>query len=336
MERRSAEAPEPLDVRQLRAVQLAHAADQHARAQRLGGTVLRAHVYPPFAARLVELGRLHLGIEADLRLHAVLTRGAREIALQLGLAREELLPVGVGLEGIAVEVVAHVHAAARVGVLVPGAAHAGVLLDDHVRNAFLLQADAREDPGHAGADDQHRQRLALRGRYMRQRDLARVAPVELHLLEHHRHVSRGHLAGNQEAHHALQRCGIRGRRQRAATVAVGPDHLQRAASHLGLLPGWHRALHVVQERQHRADVAVEQARVTRHVDHRHHQAGDARLRERRRDGRVVVGDRFAGRVDTVRHGGCSGGMPVRDIIRRRAISRLITIAQGSQRVRGRR
>jgi hypothetical protein len=46
-------------------------------------------------------------------------------------------------------------------------------------------------------------------RNVRERDLAGVAPVELGLLEHHRHVFGRHLAGDEEAHHALQRVGDR-------------------------------------------------------------------------------------------------------------------------------
>ena len=85
---------------------------------------------------------------------AARSRGAaREVLAQHALRREVLRPV-VGREGVRVDVVRAVDAAAGIRVLEPRPADVGVLLDDRVGDVGLLQADGREQPRHAGADDQ--------------------------------------------------------------------------------------------------------------------------------------------------------------------------------------
>ena len=198
--------------------------------------------------------------------------------------------------------VAHVHAAARVAVLEPGAPDAGVLLDHRVGQARLLEADGRQQARHAAADhDDVEFPLRLRRDIGAPEEPARIPPVELHLLEHHRHVLLRHLAGHQEAHHLVDNLFGGRRLQPTAAVAIGLDDLEGLGAHQGLRLLGHEALDLVQEDARGAERSAQQARVPRHVDHRQHQRGDAHLLEGRRDGGVVVRDRGTGRVDALGH-----------------------------------
>jgi hypothetical protein len=95
---------------------------------------------------LVVVGGDDLRLEADLVADAVLVHAGLEVGLELAALREELRPFRIGLEGVAVEVVADVHAAPGVGILEPGSPDVRVLLDHRVRNSGLLEADRREQP----------------------------------------------------------------------------------------------------------------------------------------------------------------------------------------------
>ena len=103
---------------------------------------------------LVPVGREQVGVEADVRHHAVAVRAVAQVLEDLGLRREGARPVRVGREGERVEMRGHVAATARIGVVAPGAADVrGALEHREVELALLPELDCHAEPGEAGADD---------------------------------------------------------------------------------------------------------------------------------------------------------------------------------------
>ena len=122
-----------------------------------------------------------------------------------------------------------------------------VLLDHRVGDAGLSQADAGEQPRHAGPDDHHAEgRLRLGGHRVERRHPAGVGPVELELLEHHRHVLVGDLLRHEEVHHLVHDLGRGRRREHAPAVAVGPDDVEGRGPCGRLVLGAHEPLHLVE------------------------------------------------------------------------------------------
>jgi hypothetical protein len=148
----AAKALHPRQLRIGRAVELAAGADQ-----RLGLQAFAAdQLDPPQPARGVELGALHLGVEANLRTQPVLVHALQDIGVDFRLRRVLARPVVLGLEGKRIEVRRHVAGGARIVVVAPGAADlAGLFQQQEVVLAGLAQLHGQAQAGEAAADDQH-------------------------------------------------------------------------------------------------------------------------------------------------------------------------------------
>ena len=177
------------------------------------------------------------------------------------------------LKAVAVEVISDVHPCAGIGVLPPRASDAGILLDDRERDAGFLEPNSGQQAGFAGPDDDdgklascgHRERWAG----------SSVAPVELHLLEHHRNVFLWHRLADQPLHHLVEQFGADRSGVGTSTVAVVADDVQRDLADGGLVLFGHVALHLVQEQSGWLEGAADQLGVAGHVHQRQHQRRNA-------------------------------------------------------------
>ncbi len=138
VERRSLERVAAGDVGELRPVELTDGADDGVRVHRLGAR-RASHFHRPGLGRVVPGGRLDLGVEVDVLAELERVGAVAEVVEQHVLGREVERPVVPLRERVAVVVVRVVDAAAGIGVLPPRAADLAVLLDDHERDAGLLQ-----------------------------------------------------------------------------------------------------------------------------------------------------------------------------------------------------
>jgi len=189
--------------------------------------------------------------------------------------------------------VADVHACARIRVLPPGSAHARILFEHRVGHARLLQPDRRQQarlpaPHHDDRKPPPRRAVGRHGR-----DTA-IAPVELHLLEHHRHVLVRDVGADKPVHHAFELGGIDRRRLRTSAVAVVADDVQRDLACGRLVVLGHEPLDFVQEDAGGPQRAAEQRRIAAHVHTRHEQRGNRHVFQRRGDLRVRRGERRTG------------------------------------------
>ncbi len=188
-----------------------------------------------------------------------------------------------------------VHAAAGVGVLEPGAADVGVLLEDRMRDARLLQADRRVDPGHAGTDDGHVEGLlALARDVVERRRRVGILAVQRELLLQELDVVAVHRLADDEVDHLLDRLAGRRRRERALAVAPFAERLEGVLADLLLMRLGDAGLRVAEEVRARADLAAEQLQITGEVYQRAHQRRDVRLLERVPERLVVGGERLDG------------------------------------------
>jgi hypothetical protein len=160
VERRAFEGLPAGDVRERRAVELAHGTHDSVELLFCLGPVAGLYLERP-GVHLVVVARLgHLAAEADAGPEAELLDQTLEVGQQVGLGREARRPV-VGLrEREAVELVGHVDAAAGVDVLEPGAADLGVLLEHGHGDAGLAQAVCGGQPRRARADHGATERAA--------------------------------------------------------------------------------------------------------------------------------------------------------------------------------
>jgi len=123
---------------------------------------------------------------------------------------------------------------------------------------------------------------------------ALVAALELHLLEHHRHVFVGHVGADKPAHHLADQRGARRRRELRPAVAVFADRVEGELADLTFRLLRHEALHFVQEQALWPQLAADPRRIARDVHEREHERRDAHVFERRGDRGVVFGDRQPG------------------------------------------
>ena len=277
VERRAGEVLLPVDVGRWGRLSWPDRADHRARRQRRRRAVAVARAHGPRRGVVVPRRLGDLGLPPHVPADVVLVHDGLEVGLQLGLFGEEVRPLIGRLEAVAVEVIADVDPRAGVGVLVPRAADACVLLHDGERDAGLLEPDAGQQSGLAASDHDDREVV---GRRLADRTALGVAAVELHLLEHHRHVLGRHRLADQPLHHLLQQLGADGLGFRAAAVAVVGDHLERDLADRGLVLLGHVALHLVEEQPCGLELAADQARVAGHVHQRQHQRRDADVEQR--------------------------------------------------------
>ena len=153
VKRRPGERVAPVDVGQLRSVQLARCVDDGV--ERVGARIRPSRstvLHLPRCRIVVERHGLHRGREPDEPAHAELVGEAPEVVEQRGLCREVLRPVVALGERVAEEMAGDIDPAARVGVLQPGAADLGVLLVDDGVDAGLTQPVRGQQARHAGTD----------------------------------------------------------------------------------------------------------------------------------------------------------------------------------------
>ena len=227
-------------------VELAHRADHRSGPQHLVAAVGITNGDRPIARVVVPRRRDDLSVEPDMFGDTVAVHYVDEVVLQLGLAREELRPVVGRLEAVAVEVVPDIDPGAGIAVLPPGSANSGVLLDHRVGNPGLLESDRSQQPGLPGADHDHRKIRASPGGGP-EFGLARIAAVETHLLQHHRHVLVTDVAGDQPGHHLLEAGSIDRRRFGTAAIAIVTDDVEGEGTRRGLVVLGHVTLHLVEE-----------------------------------------------------------------------------------------
>ncbi len=216
VERRSLERVAARDVGELRPVELTDRADDGVRVHRLG-TGGAVHLHGPRLGRVVPRDRLDRGVEVDVLAELERVGAVAEVVEQHVLRREVERPVVALRERVAVVVVRVVDSAAGIAVLPPRAADFTVLLDDHERDARLMQSMRGEQPGHAGADDDHVE--VDRGIDVPRRRPTVLAPVRELLLEQ-RQVRRHLLAADRVLHDLQQHVVAGDRRGLRACVAV--------------------------------------------------------------------------------------------------------------------
>ena len=153
VKRRAREAIAPRDVGKLRTVELADGAHDGVGFEGLLGAAGDAHTHLPPVVIVVPRRREDLGLEADVLAQSERISTRTEVTVQHVLRREMERPVVTLCERVAVVVIRVVDAASRILVLPPGAADITILLEDHERDAGLLQAMGREQPRHPRADD---------------------------------------------------------------------------------------------------------------------------------------------------------------------------------------
>ena len=130
---------------------------------------------------------------------------------------------------------------------------------------------------------------------------ALVLAVQFQFLQHHRDIIPGHFLGYQEFHHPVHRIGVGRRWQRAPAVAQFPDYLQGPRADGRLAVFIHITLEFIDVHAHGSDLAIEQASVSTHMNHRHDQAGDAGIFQRGGNGGIVLVDTEAGGVLFLAH-----------------------------------
>ena len=179
----------------------------------------------------------------------------------------------------------------------PCAAHVAVAFDDLEGDAGFLQADAGEQPRHAGAHHQHLKAGALRCRQLKQaRHTVGIFAVERKLrLQKVSILRRQRLAGGEVDHLVYQR-RIRGRRQRFAPVSVRLEGGERPSPHRRLVFRRDAALRIHQEPRGGARLAADDRRIAREMHQRIHQRRHMGILERRANGCVVRMDRFSGQT----------------------------------------
>ncbi len=268
----------PVDRRQVRTVELSDGADDRARREFGDRAVAIARQDRPRRCGVIPRSLGHLGFPADVRRDVVLVHHALEIGLQLRLFGEEVRPVIGRLEAVAVEMITDVDPCAGVGVLVPGAPDPCVLLHDGERNAGFLEPDPRQQAGFTASDHDHFEVLA--GGLPHRARRPGVSTVELHFLEHHRHVLGRHLFAHQPLHHLVQQLGADGLRLRATAVAVVGDDPQCDLADGGLVLFGHVSLHLVEEQARRLQIAADQLGIAGHVHQRQHQGRNADIEQR--------------------------------------------------------
>ena len=192
------------------------------------------------------------------RAHAVAIGAALEVLAQLVALREELGPVVVGLEGVAVEVVGDVDPAARDSCSPARCRRPPSFfsITTYGMPACSRRIAASRPDMPAPMTTTWKARPALR-RHRVPRHVARVAAVERHLLEKHRHVLVRHLVADHEAHHLADRRRRRRRRQRAAAVAIGAQRVERLAAHGRLVRVGQAAVGLARQRTLRPDAAAQ-------------------------------------------------------------------------------
>ncbi len=147
----AAERVHAVDVGQVRHRQHAAGADHKPRRE----LARRVGLHPPQVVLVVELGRLHLGVEPDSGSDAVFVGAMFGIRLELTSRCVGARPVPALLEGELVGERRNVHGDTGIGVPVPGAADPVACLDDQViGQPGPVQVDGRTDAGESGADDQ--------------------------------------------------------------------------------------------------------------------------------------------------------------------------------------
>ena len=190
--------------------------------------------------------------------------------------------------------VRRVYPAAGVAVLVPGAADACILVDHGVADARFLQADRREDAGHAGANHEHVE--VAPGGFGQ---VAKGYPVGI-LVEdlefRHQELAVGivKLQAGDEVHHLLDQFGRRRRQFRKPGVPVGLQGLQGLVADRRLLFGRNATLWVPEQLATRPYLAADGGRIAgqvhQGVDERRH----VRLGKRGIDGLIAPGRPFGG------------------------------------------
>ena len=129
-------------------------------------------------------------------------------------------------------------------------------------------------------------------------DLAGVAAVESHLLQHHRHVLVAHLTGDQPRHHLLQQHRVDGLRFRAAAIAVITNDVQGEQARRGFVLLGHVTLHLVEEKPGRLERAFQNRPAHRfvisHVHAREQQRRDRHILQGDGDRGIGVGEWFTG------------------------------------------
>ena len=201
----SGEPVPTLDVGHARAVQLAHGRDHGVGLNYAPDAGLVAHRDLPEGPGFVPVEGLDLGLEGDLAAQVIAIGHAAEVLQQDRLGGEVLRPVVVGLKAVGVDVVGGVHPATRIGVLEPGAADVGVLVEDLVAHASLAEANAGEQAGHAGADDEdvHLRGAGLEARRFPDRRLG-IGLGQAELVAEKVGVALRDLRAGHKAHHPAQ------------------------------------------------------------------------------------------------------------------------------------
>ncbi len=287
VKRRAGKAVCALDRRQIGPVELPDGADD-----RVGGVGLRLVVVSdrdlPAAAGFIKACFGHFGLETDVLPQLEVSGGVGKVLSQDGLRRKMLRPV-FGPEGIGVGMVGAIDPAAGIGVLVPGATDVAVFLDDLERDPCFFEADCRQQPGHASANDQHLKFGAGRlGNVEYFRLQVGILAVHRELFGEELDVVLLSVLANQKLQHFQQVIALRFER-RAGAVSMSDDHGQRLLQD-ALAVGFANAVVRGHELDLRTDRATYDVHIPGQVNHRQHDRCGIRLRQGFADLVVGLGD----------------------------------------------
>ena len=227
-----------------------------------------SHFDRPGRRRFVPCRFQHLSVEATLFVHPILTHHPFEVRPKFRLPTEVFAPVIRWLERVAVEVTTDVDAGTGIPVVAPCSSGTVGLLDDRVRNARLIEANSRQEPGLTASDHNDMKRVAnLLRNLVFPRDCSAIGTIEMKVIGKHRYNCGIHRCRGHEVHEFFDQFGRRHLRFGATCISPLCNHGNGTRTDLGLFIGRQSTFVVVEDRHTRANLSPDPCRIARHMDH---------------------------------------------------------------------